>query len=366
MKKNLLKLFFLTLLLAGCTNAVENVKKQMHTRFELDMTKSLEPIVSTMLFYNYAVPENYWYSENTSYREVIDDEFRQGMRGLEKLDNVIGGINTSNSELTERIENLHDKIKEGEKALKDARQSLRQANSVFGFGMYGGVNTLLDFAELLGGSNGKEEEPVQMPKDVKVAFNGLVRVIENCDYKFFNDLHAFELKAIGNNKLNDEQLLDIRKELKVIVVEQIKQHYTDADTIARNRITKTLLSSYDEAFPVGAKGIEPTMHEDKSATNTSESSVGQSENVTERTAMQADFDAACAKMDQLETANTSTNETLQKDKKQINSLQTEIRNVLSDRNATTTDLSKAKENIAQLIDKIREYEADIASLEMKN
>lgn len=360
MKRSII--FVLTLLLISCTSNVNRIKERMQKDFDTELGQSIDPVVSTMLFYAYAVPENYWYSESTTAREIIDDEFRHGLLGLEKLDNQIQQISTKDEEINASILNLHNRIKETQKKLKEAKQALRQANSVFGLAMFGGANTLLDFAELLGGKNTEDDEAGQMPKEVKSAFERLVHSIEKSDLKFCAHLRAFEIKTSDNNKLSDEEGKTVRKNLKEIVLEQIKQRYSEPDTLSRNRISKMILSTFDDAFPIGSA------MPDINAVSPNEINAGEdthNEDI-DRSAIQADYDALSAKIDQLESATTEQNETLAKDKSAIARLQGKLKDILSNRSATSSDLTSAKEIITELSDKVKEYEADIASTEMKN
>jgi hypothetical protein len=86
----------------------------------------------------------------------------------------------------------------------------------------------------------------------------------------------------------------------------------------------------------------------------------------DRTALQADFDAASAKIDQLVTENAKMDSALQGNKTEIATLQNRIRTILSNKNATTAELKQAREMIASLNDKTKEYEARIAELEKEN
>lgn len=88
--------------------------------------------------------------------------------------------------------------------------------------------------------------------------------------------------------------------------------------------------------------------------------------LTDREALQTDFNAASAKIDQLVTQNAKMDSALQGDKTVIANLQAQIRSVLSNKNATQAELKKAREMINSLNDKTKEYEARIAELEKQN
>lgn len=87
---------------------------------------------------------------------------------------------------------------------------------------------------------------------------------------------------------------------------------------------------------------------------------------TDRASLQADFDAASAKIDQLVSQNTKMDSALQGNKTEIAKLQGQIRAVLSNKKATAAELKQAREMIASLNDKTKEYETRIAELEKQN
>jgi limonene-1,2-epoxide hydrolase len=87
---------------------------------------------------------------------------------------------------------------------------------------------------------------------------------------------------------------------------------------------------------------------------------------TDRAALQADFDAASAKIDQLVTQNSKMDSVLQGDKEAIAKLQSQIRGILANKRATLRELTEARAMITSLNDKTQQYEARIAELEKEN
>ena len=87
---------------------------------------------------------------------------------------------------------------------------------------------------------------------------------------------------------------------------------------------------------------------------------------TDRASLQADFDAASSKIDQLVTQNAKMDSALQGDKAEITKLQGTIRGILTNKKATQAELAQAKQLISSLNDKTKDYEARIAELEKEN
>ncbi len=87
---------------------------------------------------------------------------------------------------------------------------------------------------------------------------------------------------------------------------------------------------------------------------------------SDRAALQTDFDAASAKIDQLVSQNAKMDSALQTDKAEIAKLQGKIRSILSNKNATAAELKSAREMINSLTDKTQQLEMRIAELEKEN
>jgi hypothetical protein len=87
---------------------------------------------------------------------------------------------------------------------------------------------------------------------------------------------------------------------------------------------------------------------------------------TEHATLEADFQAASAKIDQLTTQNAKMDSMLKGDKDALGKLRSQIRTILQKKNATQAELEQARIMITSLNDKTREYEARIAELEKEN
>jgi len=87
---------------------------------------------------------------------------------------------------------------------------------------------------------------------------------------------------------------------------------------------------------------------------------------TDRAALQSDFDAASAKIDQLVSQNSKLDSALQGDKAQMAEMQSKIKSILSNKNATQAELKSARAMITNLTDKTKQMEARIAELEKEN
>ena len=87
---------------------------------------------------------------------------------------------------------------------------------------------------------------------------------------------------------------------------------------------------------------------------------------TEKSEIQTNFDASLARLDSMQTANTALDSKLSSNKDEISKMKTEIRSILNKKNATASELSKARNMIAQLNGKISDMESQIAMLSEEN
>lgn len=86
----------------------------------------------------------------------------------------------------------------------------------------------------------------------------------------------------------------------------------------------------------------------------------------QKSEIQKSFDASLARLDSMSTLNTSLQSKLADDNKEISKTKSEIRSILNKKNATASELSRAKTLIASLNDKISGMEQQIAQLTQDN
>lgn len=86
----------------------------------------------------------------------------------------------------------------------------------------------------------------------------------------------------------------------------------------------------------------------------------------EKSDVQANFDASLARLDSLSSVNTGLESKLVERNDEITKVKAEIRTILNKKNATASELGRAKTLIASLNDKIASMEQDIATLKQDN
>ena len=86
----------------------------------------------------------------------------------------------------------------------------------------------------------------------------------------------------------------------------------------------------------------------------------------EKSDIQASFDASLSRLDSMSTVNTGLESQLTEKNDEITKVKAEIRSILNKKNATASELGRAKTLIASLNDKITSLETDIAQLRQEN
>jgi peptidoglycan hydrolase CwlO-like protein len=86
----------------------------------------------------------------------------------------------------------------------------------------------------------------------------------------------------------------------------------------------------------------------------------------EKSDVQANFDASLARLDSMQTVNTGLEGSLTAKNNEIAKVKSEIRSILNKKNATASELGRAKTLIVSLNEKITSLEADIAGLKQEN
>lgn len=86
----------------------------------------------------------------------------------------------------------------------------------------------------------------------------------------------------------------------------------------------------------------------------------------EKSSLQTSFDASLARLDSMNTVNTSLESQLKDKNAEIAKTKAEIRSILNKKNASAAELGKAKQLIASLNEKISGLEQDVARLTQEN
>ena len=217
----------LIILLSGCINIDPRKKasERMHAMHDSIFKPELNFIVASIPFLCYSDDINYWYSEDVTQRQVLEDKFRRGIRGLNKLSERAGYIKdyAISEEITNAVNDLQVEIKKEKASLKKAIHTMNQMN--FFFGDVGGFGTLMDIGQML---NADDYDPskdyLPFPKEIKARkdtlFDMLVAYKQNLQTKHVL-LVDLSISAVDSDKISDEVYRDLQDTAYALTIEYI-------------------------------------------------------------------------------------------------------------------------------------------------
>jgi hypothetical protein len=254
MKNQLVYLFFALILFSNCENPVKKSDKIFAEQADTIIGKDITFLNSTIEFLYYANPTNYWYPEEYTFKDILNDHYRHGYKGLKRLDQSISSIVTDDTQVQTAIDELEKQILAAQKDIKEKQSAIENLNG-FGGMAFGGVSGLMDFGNALSSEEERkktEEKGRAMPEKVKVAFDDLIDLLI---YKFRNvatNMNALENKAFEISKPNNEEKNQIRYNLKLFVRSKINQQFNSKDTTSRDEMVKQLFDYYDKEFSLSS------------------------------------------------------------------------------------------------------------------
>lgn len=249
MKKNyvtfLIATSILTLSLNSCKKSVDKIKANIEINADSVFLKDLKFISTTAPFLCYGTSENYWYSKETSTREILDDKFRKGYNLLGNLDDLVSIIEPCD-ELTEIINKkkiLHKNIQIYQQKIRKTQYSMNTMDLALG----GDLGSFFDFAGLWD-TESSFEDSMPMPDIISKPLNELKNeIIVNYKNQFDEKVINFEQSAIkqsGSPTLKSNEIKDIHQ-FTIIKLKGMIFHQFDStnDTLCRNELVKFLLDN---------------------------------------------------------------------------------------------------------------------------
>jgi len=196
----------------SCTNPVEIATNRMYQTVDSILGDDINFLIACSPFMCHNADDNYWYSEDVTYREMFDDDFKQGLRGLIKLQKRVGYIESYaiTQDIFDAAIELEKAIKKEKKELKKAMHSKRQLD--FMFGDIGGFGTMLSFGEALDSDYNVDDEFIPLDKNIQVAKTKLYNLILSYKQTFQSNIETLYFDSFDDevlDKLNAKQILEL-------------------------------------------------------------------------------------------------------------------------------------------------------------
>ena len=238
-------------LYTGCKNSDNEADEYFTKQFDEVIGDDIIFFTSTINFLYYANPTNYWYPEENTYQDILDDKFRRGYRGLERLSNEINTIPDGDQKVSDAIKLLQKEISIAQQDIKEKQSAIENIN---GLGFFGGMSGIMDLSRALNSKEEQEkmEEKRRMPKEVEQSLYNLTKVLFNKYNTLVLKMNKLENGAFELTKPTFEEKSKIRNNLKILTKKKLNLEYNSSDTIIRDKMTKDLFDFYDKGFKLSA------------------------------------------------------------------------------------------------------------------
>lgn len=243
----LIPIIFLT----GCKNSVKEADEYFNKQSEIILGDDIIFLTSTIDFLCYANPVNYWYPEEYTYQDILDDKYQRGYRGIKRLEEEIQSIPDNDPEVSEAITFLKKEILIVQKDIIKKQSAIENMNGLFGMIAFGGLSGLRDLGKALSTEEEREnaeERGRAMPENVKNGLENLTNVLFNKYLKFAHRMNELECGAFEVAKPTLEEKSIIRSNLKMLVRDKIKLQFDSQDTVSRDNMIKKIFDYYDQEF----------------------------------------------------------------------------------------------------------------------
>lgn len=251
MIKNTTKIIFAIMLLTSCKNSVKQADEYFQQQSDIVIGNEVIFLTSTINFLYYANPENYWYPEEYTFQDILDDKFQRGYRGLTRLDEKIHSIPNNDHKVTEAITQLEKNIAIAKKEIKKKQIAIENINRSMGMMAFGGLSGIMDLNNTLSTEEEREKTEEQgraMPEKVKVSFENLTDVIYFKYRTLADKMYELENSAFEITKPSIDEKSKIRYNLKMLVRNKVKLQYNSQDTISRDEMIRQIFEYYDKTF----------------------------------------------------------------------------------------------------------------------
>ncbi len=220
MKKLILYFTLFILVLTSCKKPIEKANETFTNEGPSFLGNDIAFFSSSIDFYEYGDLSNYWYSDDTTYSEVLDDKYHKGYRGLTKLNEEVKKLDSKDDDIFVAVNDLRKQITIAKEDLKK-KQKLIEGLDVFG-------GLLFDSSDILQRNNSLEKEKDrQIPLNVKNSFDKLIKLLRFKYTGVAESIFNLERRAYFIAEPDDIEKNQIRVDLKLYIQNEINKHYIE-------------------------------------------------------------------------------------------------------------------------------------------
>ena len=230
------------ILITSCKKPIEKADEIFTDEGAAFLGNDLVFFSSSIDFYHYGVLSNYWYPDDATYKDILDDKYHRGYRGLTKLSEDIKNIDTKDQEVSVAVNDLQNQIEIAQKSLKK-KQKLLEALDVYGGLSFGG-------SDVLGfDSSSEKEKNSQVPENVAKSFDALLKLIRLKYSGVAESIFNLERRAFMISSPNEQEKSQIRDNLKNFIGNKIDEEYKE-DNQSKKEMVKLLFNIFEKEHPI--------------------------------------------------------------------------------------------------------------------
>lgn len=248
MRKKSLLILITALFMFGCHNPVKDANKAFETLLNDSIDREVTTFCTTTVFLYKDSLSNFWYPEETTYKDILYDKFKEGFNGLVRLESDVNKIQCDDSIISNSIHELLNQIKIAKEKIKEKQNAIESANSLF----LGGVSSFMSFAKLLGSKEDEinmENKGRKMPENVQIAFINLTEVLKDKQRYFAHKINEIENKVFIQTSPTIEEKKEIRANLISLITGRLRQKFSDSNLLwYSNDMIVNLFGYYEKEF----------------------------------------------------------------------------------------------------------------------
>jgi len=242
MKKFIYFLFAFIILITSCKKPIEKADETFTDEGASFVGNDIVFFSSTIDFYHNGVLSNYWYPDDATYKDILDDKYHQGYQGLTKLSEETKTIDTKDKEISTAVNDLQNQITIAQRGLKK-KQKLLEALDIYGGSSFGGTD-ILQFD-----SNSEKEKNSQMSKNVAKSFNALLKLIRLKYSGVAESIFNLERRAFMISSPNEQEKSQIRDNLEIYIKDKVNEEYKE-DNKSKEEMIKLLFDIFEKEHPI--------------------------------------------------------------------------------------------------------------------
>lgn len=251
--KRTLQILLMVFILNSCQNSVQEADEYILNEFSNQLSDEIDFFISTADFLYYANPSNYWYPEEYTFQDILDDKFRYGYKEISRLKEEIDALPTNDPELTNAVSELSELINSSLRDIRKKQQAIEDMDGMFGMMSFGGLSGLMELDNALSTPEERrkrEEESRAMPKSIKVGLEKLTDMLFSKHRAIADKMYEFEKSVFEISEPSLEEKEQIRSNLKDFIKDYTLLQFYGLEIESYEKMLELLINHYHNEYPL--------------------------------------------------------------------------------------------------------------------